>query len=96
MAKNNALINSILAVAERNRSSHVAEAADKDTPQIYAALAIALYRLLDMPENDKADAINSIFVESQEIWSDCIEHKLDINQMCIDETGIDIIGGKER
>ena len=96
MAKNNALTNSILAVAERNRSSHVAEAADKDTPQIYAALAIALYRLLDMPEEEKASAINSIFVESQEIWSDCIEHKLDINQMCIDETGIDVIGGKER
>ena len=58
-----------------------------------AALAISLYRLLDMPEQEKAEAINSIFVESQNIWLDCVNRGLDINQMCIDETGIDVIGG---
>ena len=57
------------------------------------ALAISLYRLLDMPEQEKAEAINSIFVESQNIWLDCVNRGLDINQMCIDETGIDVIGG---
>lgn len=95
MSKNNKLINSILAVVERNRSTHIAEAADNDTPQIYAALAISLYRLLDMPEQEKAEAINSIFVESQNIWLDCVNRGLDINQMCIDETGIDVIGGEK-
>ena len=95
MSKNNKVINSILAVAERNRSTHIAEAADKDTPQIYAALAISLYRLLDMPEQEKAEAINSIFVESQNIWLDCVNRGLDITQMCIDETGIDVIGGEK-
>ena len=95
MPKNDKLINSILAVAERNRSTHIAEAADKDTPQIYAALAISLYRLLDMPEKEKAEAINSIFVESQNIWLDCVNRGLDINQMCIDETEIDVIGGEK-
>lgn len=95
MAKNNTLINSIRAIAAKNQQENIARAADKDTPQIYAALAIALHRLLDMPEDDKAEAINSIFVESQEIWLDCVNRGLDINQMCIDETGIDIIGGNK-
>lgn len=95
MAKNNTLINSIRAIAAKNQQENIARAAEKDTPQIYAALAISLYRLLDIPEEEKADAINSIFVESQEIWLDCVNRGLDINQMCIDETGIDIIGGNK-
>lgn len=95
MGKNNALINSIRAIAAKNQQDNIARAAEKDTPQIYTALAIALYRLLDMPEDDKADAINSIFVESQEIWLDCVNKGININQFCIDETGIDIIGGNK-
>ena len=95
MAKNNKLINSILAITERNRGLYVTEAAEKDTPQIYAALAMSLYRMLSLPDEEKADAINSIFIESQIIWTDCVEQGLDINQMCINETGIDVIGGSK-
>lgn len=94
MAKNDKLINSLKLIAAKNREMHMEQAAERDTPQIYAALAIALYRLLDMQDDEKAETINSIFVESQEIWTDCADNGLDINQMCIDETGIDIKGGK--
>ena len=94
MPKNNKLINSIKKIAAKNRELHIAAAAAQDTPQIYAAIAIALHRLMLLPEEDKVEAINTIFAESQVIWTDCVERGLDMNQLCIDETGIDIRGGK--
>lgn len=92
MAKNNKLINDLRLIAARNRELHVAQASERDTPQIYSALAIALYRLLDMPDSDKTETINTIFAESQAIWIDCVERGLDMTQLCIDETGIDVRG----
>ena len=63
---------------------------ERDTTEIYAAIAIALYRMLDMPGKEKYDAIHSIFAESQRIWMQSIEEKRDMVQKCIEETGIDI------
>ena len=94
MAKNKKLLNSLSEVAKRNIEKNVMAASERDTPQIYSALAIALWNMLDMPENEKADAINDIFVESQKVWSDCIDKGIDIEKMCVDITGI-FIGGKQ-
>lgn len=63
---------------------------ERDTTEIYAAIAIALFRMLDMPDKEKYDAIHSIFAESQGIWMQSIEEKRDMVQKCIEETGIDI------
>ena len=92
MAKNSKLINSIAAVAARNRLEHVRIASERDTPQIYAALAMALWKTLDMPDDKKADAIGVIFAESQEIWIDCVESGDNIVRLCEELTGIDVMG----
>ena len=95
MAKNDKLINSLRLIAAKNRENNVIAASEQDTPAIYAAIAIALYRLLLIEEENKIDAINTIFAESQEIWTDCVDRGLDMVKWCLDETGIDIRGGKE-
>lgn len=92
MAKNDKLINSLTKIAMRNRAMHVEEASSQDTPQIYAAIAIALHRLLDT--DNKTEAINIIFAESQKVWFDCVDNGIDMIQKCIEETGIDIRGEK--
>lgn len=93
MGKNNKLINSLTEIARRNRAQNVMAASERDTPQIYSALAIALWKKLDMPNDEKADAINDIFAESQRIWAECIEKNHDIEKLCEDFTGICIKGG---
>lgn len=97
MAKNDKLINSLRLIAAKNREQHVIQASERDTPAIYAAIAIALHRLLLIEEENKIDAINTIFAESQEIWEECLENGIDMRQFCLEETGIDIMGkgGKE-
>lgn len=95
MAKNNKLINSLAEVARRNREQHVIDASNKDVPQIYSVVAVALWRTLDLPNEEKADAIRMIFAESQKIWIGCIEKGMDVNQimkMCEDETGFCVRG----
>lgn len=95
MAKNNKLINSLAEVARRNRQQHVMEASDRDVPQIYSVVAVALWRTLDLPNKEKADAIRMIFAESQKIWIGCIEKGMDLDsiiKMCEDETGICVRG----
>lgn len=92
MGKNNKLINSLAEVARRNS---VIEASKIDTPQIYSAVAIALWRLLDEPEETKADAIRMIFAESQKVWFESIGKGIDIEELCEKETGIDIQGKVE-
>ena len=98
MAKNNKLINSLAEIARRNREQHVIEASDRDVPQIYSVIATALWRTLDLPDEEKTDAIKMIFAESQKIWIGCINKGMDteaIIQMCEDETGI-CVRGEER
>lgn len=95
MGKNNKLINSLAEIARRNREQNVMAASERDTPQIYSAIAIALWKTLDMPDSEKPDAINSIFVESQRIWEECIEKNCNIEELCEDVTGICIKGGHQ-
>lgn len=90
MAKNDKLINSLRQIAARNRLENVRIASERDTPQIYAALAIALWKTLDMPDDQKVDAIETIFAESQDIWIDCVESGDDMLMLCEELTGIDV------
>lgn len=95
MAKNNKLINSLAEIARRNREQHVMDASDRDVPQIYSVVAVALWRTLDLPNEEKEDAIRMIFAESQKIWIECINKGMDINEikkMCEEETGISVQG----
>ena len=96
MAKNDKLINSLLEVARRNRYEQIRQASEKDTPQIYAAIVLALYRLLDVSEHEeKVEMIETVLSESQSIWFDAVENNKDILQMCEDESGICVRGGKD-
>ena len=95
MSKNNRLINSLAEVARRNRLEHVKQASERDTPQIYSALALALWNTLAMPDEEKPEAIEMIFAESQEIWIDCVNKGKDIEQLCFEKTGISIRGNKD-
>ena len=95
MAKNNKLINSLAEVARRNREQHVIDASNKDVPQIYSVIALALWRTLDLPDEEKTDAIKMIFAESQRFWIECINKGMDVDaitKMCEDETGICVRG----
>ena len=92
MAKNDKLINSLAQIAARNRAEHVRMASEKDTPQIYAAIAMALWELLGMPDEEKADAIEDIFAESQKIWEESIEKNIDMVEWCEEHTGINVMG----
>lgn len=95
MSKNNKLINSLRMIAARNREFHIMTASERDTPAIYSAIAVALYHRLTFPDEEKAEVIMSIFADSQEIWTTSVEKNIDINQLCIQETGIDILGGNK-
>ena len=95
MPKNNKLINSLAEIARRNREQHVIDASNKDVPQIYSVVAVALWRTLDLPNEEKEDAIRMIFAESQKIWIGCINKGMDIDaiiKMCEDETGFCVRG----
>lgn len=73
MSKNNRLINNCLAVAKRNEKENFRKSSEKDTPQIYAGVVIALYRLLDSEDhNDKVEMINSVLAESLDVWSQVV------------------------
>lgn len=63
MGKNNRLINSINAIAKRRQDENVGRAADQMVPQIYAAMALALYRTCGFDY----EQINDVFLESQHI-----------------------------
>lgn len=95
MSKNNKLINDLNKIASRNREAHMMAAVQKDTPQIYSALAIALYRLLEIPEEEKAEAISVVFAESQKVWTECVDKGLDILELCQKETGIELRNKEE-
>ena len=95
MAKNNKLINSLRLVAERNRMENIRKAAEQDTPAIYAALALALWNTLDIPEEERTDAIKTVFAESQAIWYECVNTNKDMVSMCLERTGIDVQGTVE-
>jgi hypothetical protein len=56
------------------------------TPDIYAGIALVLYREFGWEHEE----INDLFVKSQEIWTECVQTDINMVQMCLDETGIDV------
>lgn len=90
MRKNNRLINSINAIAKRKQEENVGRAADQMVPQIYAAMALALYRKCGFDYNQ----INSVFLESQHIWEKFVGAGDEMMDLCEKETGITVIGRK--
>ena len=81
MAKNKLLIESM---------KRVQREIDNTTPNIYAAIAIALHR----EHGWGYKRINDLFCESQKIWYEANGKNIDMPTMCFDETGIDVRGGK--
>ena len=70
---------------------------DKQLTQIYAALAIALFEMLpDVSDEDKQERIQEVFVRSQDIWHEAVETGMDVRQMCIERTGIDVMTDKRK
>lgn len=55
------------------------------TPNIYASIAIALSRF-EVSHED----IAAIFAESQAIWEECVNSDVNMREMCLNETGIDV------
>lgn len=74
--KNNALINQY-----KRLEKQVANI----TPQVYAGIALALSRKFGW----EYEQINELFVESQDIWNECVERDIDMIAMCEEETGIE-------
>lgn len=88
MAKNNQLINSLKEIARRNRENNILVASERDTPQIYSVIAMALYNLFDTNEDEKVEWIEQVIAESQRIWNEAVWQNKDVIQMCEDLTGI--------
>lgn len=88
MPKNDKLINSLKEIAARNRAENIRVASERDTPEIYAALAIALWRSMNTTDDFKREFINSVFCLSQEIWAENYEKNM--AAMCYEETGIQL------
>lgn len=87
MGRNNRFINSVKRIAEQNRNNNLAEAADEITPQIYAAMAIALHRKFGFG----ADRINRVFMESQDIWLSFSGNGKEMIETCEKETGVRVV-----
>lgn len=56
------------------------------TPSIYSAMAISLHR-----HGVAFEDIESIFAESQIIWTECVQKDINMPEMCFQETGIDVL-----
>lgn len=68
---------------------------DKQLTQIYAALAIALFDMLpESTHEERQECIQEVFVRSQNIWHEAVESGVDVRQMCIERTGIDVMTDK--
>lgn len=77
MAKNNRLI---------NQYKEMRRKIEEITPEIYAGLALALHRKYGWGYQ----RINDLFLESQNIWNECVQSGLNMPLMCYQETGIDV------
>lgn len=83
MGKNNAFI---------NRQKRLAKEINDITPKVYAGLALALHR----KHGWGYKRINDLFLESQNIWNECVQSGVDMLKMCEDETGIEVTGRVSR
>ena len=95
MAKNNALINSLREVARRNRELRCMEASLKETPEIFSAVTISLWRNIDEPEETKIEAIKGILSDAQEVWSESYREGVSIVEWCERLTGFNILNEGE-
>lgn len=95
MGKNNALINSLREIANRNRELRCMEASLKETPEIFAAVTIALWENIDEPEETKIDAIKGILSDAQGLWSESYEKGFSIIERCEELTGFNILNEGE-
>lgn len=95
MGKNNALINSLRQIANRNRELRCMEASLKETPEIFSAITISLWRNIDEPEETKIDAIKGILADAQEIWSESYREGVSVVEMCEKITGFNILNEGE-
>lgn len=77
MAKNNFLI---------EQMKRVQKTINNTTPEIYAGVALALHRKCGWGYK----RINDLFNESQEIWAECVQSDINMIDMCLNETGIDV------
>lgn len=77
MAKNNQLINHYRDLYKKIQQI---------TPEVYAALALALHRKYGWGYK----RISDLFNESQIIWNECIQTDINMVQMCERETGIEV------
>lgn len=62
-------------------------------PYIYSAIALALWNILDEPEEEKYNNIAMLIEESQIIWNKCVEDGKNIVDWCEEITGFDIRNG---
>lgn len=92
MGKNNNLINSLKAIAERNRIQNVEKASNEIIPPVYAAVALALHKKYGFGYK----RINDVFVESQRIWEEFSGSPDEMVNLCEEKTGISVIIGNKR
>lgn len=57
-------------------------------PCVYAGIALSLHR----KHGWGYKRINDLFKESQELWEEATEKGVNMAQMCLEETGIDVVG----
>ena len=56
------------------------------TPEVYAGIALALHRKYGWGYK----RINDLFLESQNIWNECVNSSINMVEMCEEETGIEV------
>lgn len=79
--KNNALIANM---------KRVQREIDNVLPCVYAGIALSLHR----KHGWGYKRINDLFVESQNIWTEATEIGIKMDKLCLEETGIDVVGLK--
>ena len=63
---------------------------DSILPCVYAGIALSLHR----KHGWGFKRIDALFKESQDIWTEAVENDVNMSQLCLDETGIDVVGLK--
>ena len=89
MAKNNKFINQMKMLAALNRAEAITKAADLITPELYAAVALALHNVYGFGY----ERISAVFMESQRIWTEFEGKPEDMIRLCKEQTGISVKGG---
>lgn len=57
-------------------------------PCVYAGIALALCRT----KGWNGEEIEEVFAESQRIWRDAVDSDVNMAGICLEETGIDVVG----